>query len=131
MPVGGQAAIVAAVAFVIGIGIGLMWGPFSSRDGEPIPTPVARPVAGDAGRPATASSTMIPPTPPDASGVPPEPHQAIDAGLDTTQRDDQPPPTQPVDPGQRKRSNQRDGSKHKVAPILTPDRFIQPIGSPD
>ena len=63
--------MVAAVAFVIGIGIGHEWGPFSSRHGKQIQTPLAHEV--DVGRPAMASSeteTMTP-TPRDAPDAPP------------------------------------------------------------
>lgn len=88
--------MVAAVAFVIGIGIGLKWGPFASRGGKAIETPVAH--HADAERPAVASSEMVTPAPPDAPDTPSDPPEEIDAGPGTTPPEQQPHPTHPVEP---------------------------------
>jgi hypothetical protein len=85
--------MVAAVAFVIGIGIGLKWGPFASRGGRVVETPVAH----HAERPAKASSEMTP-TPPDAPDTPSDPPEEIDAGRGTAPPEQQPQPTHPVEP---------------------------------
>lgn len=98
MLVGGrQAAMVAAVAFVIGIGLGLVWGPFASHRGGPIETPVAHRAEVDAGRPAMASSETMPPIPPDAPDAP-------KAGPDATPPEQQTPPPPPAHTGKRKRN---------------------------
>jgi hypothetical protein len=145
MALGRQAAIVGAVAFGIGIGIGLRWGPFSSRRGRAIKAPVARHAGADADRPAMASRATMTPMPPDAPAMPPDAPDRIDAGPDATPpeatltvRDPDPlvidggvekqtQRTQPIVPDKRKR-NVPDGSKHKVAPSPPP---IDPYDSPD
>jgi hypothetical protein len=92
--------MVAAVAFVIGIGIGLTWGPFASRRGGPIETPVAHRAGDDAGHSAMASSEPMTPIPPDASDAP----DAINAGSDAIPPEQQrkrnlrTAPNEPFDP---------------------------------
>jgi len=138
MSVGGQAAMITAVAFGLGVGIGLKWGPFSSRHGSPTNAPLAHHAGGDAGQPVTASSERMAPTPPDAPDT-------VDAGPDAappeatvTVRDPSPPaidggiatqtqPSKPIAPGKGTRTV-RDGSKRKVEPSPPP---IDPFGSPE
>ena len=69
MVLGGQAAMVAVVAFGIGVGIGLEWGPFSSRRSPPTPYSAAPPGGVDADWPAMAWSKTVAPTPPNAPGA--------------------------------------------------------------
>ena len=98
--------MVAAVAFVIGIGIGLVWGPFGSHRSGPIETPVAHRAGVDAGSPAMASSETMTPSPPDAPNALDalDAPDAIKAGPDATPPEQQPPPTHPVHTGKRKRN---------------------------
>src|SRR5678815_2871067 len=123
MAIGRQAAMIAAVAFGIGIGIGLMWGPFSSRHGTPTNDPVAHRAADDAGRPAMASNETMTPPPPDAPDAPDAAPEATPPEATVIVRDPDPPvidggggkqpqSPHPVEPSKRKR-NVRDGSKHK------------------
>jgi hypothetical protein len=138
MSVGRQGAIIAAVAFGIGISIGFTRGHSSSRHGRPTSDPVAHRAGVDAGRAAMASRETIAPAPPDAP-------EAIEAAPDAAPpeaalivRDPSPPvidggvgkptqPTQPIEPSKRKR-NVQGGSKHKVEPSTPP---VDPFGSPD
>lgn len=135
--------MVAAVAFVIGIGIGLRWGPFSSRHGGAIRTaPIAHHVGVDAVQSAMASNEMMTPTPPDAPAMPTDAPDTIDAELDAAPRNaillvPDPGPlmldagvgkqTQPNVPSKR-RPHVQDGSRHKVVPSPSP---VDPFGSPD
>lgn len=61
--------MVAVVAFVIGVGIGLEWGPFSSGRNRPTPYSVTRPGDVDADWPTIAWSKTVAPTPPNAPGA--------------------------------------------------------------